>query len=89
MFKFFAHSQVVEICATSKEVMLFHDKDFVLPRLACGFNSSSIHGSCHDVMVKVETLNHNVVFIRSYRCCVFYENTQWFTQLLTNIHNGY
>ena len=34
------------------------------------------------VVNKVETLNQNVVFIRSYRCCVFYENTQWSPQLL-------
>ena len=31
---------------------------------------------------KVETSNHNVVFIGSYSCRVFYENTQWFPQLL-------
>ena len=26
-------------------------------------------------------LNLNVVFIRSYRCCIFYEYTQWFPQI--------
>ena len=50
-FKFLGHSQFLEICATSKEVVLFHDNAFVLLRFACGFNYSSIHGSCHDVMV--------------------------------------
>ena len=30
---------------------------------------------------KVETLNQNAYFVRSYRCIVFYENTQWFPQL--------
>ena len=51
MFKFLGHSQFLEVCANSKEVVLFHDNDFVLLRFACGFNSSSSHGSCHDVMV--------------------------------------
>ena len=36
-------------------------------------------------------LNHNVVLIRSYRCCVFYENTPWFRnhchQLLETSYN--
>jgi hypothetical protein len=31
-------------------------------------------------------LNQNAYFIRSYRCIVFYENTQWFPQLnVTNL----
>ena len=38
MFKFLGHSQFLEICATSKEVVLFYDNDFVLLRFACGFN---------------------------------------------------
>ena len=38
MFKFFGHSQFLEICATSKEVVLFHDNGFVLLRLDCRFN---------------------------------------------------
>ena len=33
---------------------------------------------------KLETLNQNFVFIRSYRCCVFYKNTQWFPQWQNN-----
>ena len=28
----------LEVCATSKEVVLFHDNGFVLLRFACGFN---------------------------------------------------
>ena len=51
MFKFFGHSQFLEICATLKEVVLFHDNDFILLRFACGFNSSSSYSSWHDVMV--------------------------------------
>ena len=38
MFKFFGHNQFLEICATSKEVVLFYDNGFVLLRFACGFN---------------------------------------------------
>ena len=38
MFKFLGHSQFLEVCATSKEAVLFHDNDFVLLRFACGFN---------------------------------------------------
>ena len=38
MFKFFGHSQLLEICATSKEVVLFHDNAFVLLRFAGSFN---------------------------------------------------
>ena len=49
--KFFGHSQFLEICATSKEAVLFRDNDFVLLRFACGYNSSSCHGSWHNVMV--------------------------------------
>ena len=36
MFKFFDNPELLEICATSKEV--FHDYGFVLLRFACGFN---------------------------------------------------
>ena len=38
VFKFFGHSQFLEICATSKQVVLFYDNGFVLLRFACGFN---------------------------------------------------
>ena len=41
MFKFLGHSQFLEICTTSKEVVLFHDNDFVLLRFSCRFNFSS------------------------------------------------
>ena len=34
------------------------------------------------IINKVETLNQNAYFIRSYRCIVFYENTHWFPQKL-------
>ena len=50
MFKFLVHCQFLEIGATSKEVVLFHDNGVVLLRFACGFNYSSVRGSCHDVM---------------------------------------
>ena len=51
IFKYLGHTQFLEICATSKEVVLFHDNDFVLLRFACGFNYSSINRSCCNVMV--------------------------------------
>jgi hypothetical protein len=38
MFKFLGHTQFLDICTTSKEIMLFHDNGFVLLRLARGFN---------------------------------------------------
>ena len=38
MFKFLGHTQFLEICTTSKEIMLFHDHGFVLLRFARGFN---------------------------------------------------
>jgi hypothetical protein len=38
MFKFLGHTQLPEVCATSKEVMPFHDNGFVLLRFAYGFN---------------------------------------------------
>ena len=38
MFKFLGHSQFLEICATSKETMLFHDNGFVVLRFACGLS---------------------------------------------------
>ena len=38
MFKFPGHTQLPEVCTTSKEIMLFHDNGFVLFRFACGFN---------------------------------------------------
>ena len=37
-FEFFGHSQLLEICATSKEVVLFHDNAFVLLRFAGSCN---------------------------------------------------
>jgi hypothetical protein len=51
MFKLLGHSQFLEICATSKETMLFHDNGFVVLRFGCGFNKSSIDGSYRDVKV--------------------------------------
>jgi hypothetical protein len=41
MFKFLGHTQLPEVCATSKEIVPFHDNGFVLLRFACGFNWSS------------------------------------------------
>jgi hypothetical protein len=38
MFKFFGNTQFLEVCTTSKEIMLFHDNGFVLFRFARGFN---------------------------------------------------
>jgi hypothetical protein len=38
MFKFLGHTQFLEICTGSKEIMLFHDNGFVLSRFAYGFN---------------------------------------------------
>ena len=38
MFKFLGHTQFLEVCTTSKEIMLFHDNGFVLLRFAYGFN---------------------------------------------------
>jgi hypothetical protein len=38
MLKFLGHNQFLEICTTSKEIMLFHDNGFVLYRFAYGFN---------------------------------------------------
>ena len=38
MFKFLGHTQFLEVCTTSKEIMLFHDNAFVLLRFALGFN---------------------------------------------------
>jgi hypothetical protein len=32
MFKFLGHTQFLEVCTTSKEIMLFHDNGFVLLR---------------------------------------------------------
>ena len=51
MFQFLGHNQFLEISATPKEIMLFHDSDLVLLRFACGFNMSSIDGSFRDVKV--------------------------------------
>jgi hypothetical protein len=50
MFKFRGNTQSLEISATSKEIMLFHDHGFVLLRLARGFNQSSIDGLYHGVL---------------------------------------
>jgi hypothetical protein len=38
MFKFRGHTQFLAICATSKEIVLFHDNGFVLLRFASGFS---------------------------------------------------
>jgi hypothetical protein len=38
MFKFLGHTQFLEVCTTSKEIMLFHDNGFVLLRFVRGFN---------------------------------------------------
>ena len=38
MFKFHGHTQFLEVCTTSKEIMLFHDNGFVLLRFAYGFD---------------------------------------------------
>jgi hypothetical protein len=38
MLKFLGHTQFLEVCTTSKEIMLFHDNGFVLLRFAYGFN---------------------------------------------------
>jgi hypothetical protein len=38
MFKFLGHTQFLEVCTTSKEIMLFHDNGFVLLRFARAFN---------------------------------------------------
>jgi hypothetical protein len=38
MSKFLGHTQFLEVCTASKEIMLFHDNGFVLLRFACGFN---------------------------------------------------
>ena len=37
MFKFLGHTQFLEVCTTSKEIMLFHDNGFVLLRFAYSF----------------------------------------------------
>jgi hypothetical protein len=50
MFKFLGHIHFVEVYATSKEIVLFHDNGFVLLRFACGCNYSSTDGSYRDVM---------------------------------------
>jgi hypothetical protein len=38
MFKFLGYTHFLEVCATSKEIVLFHDNGFVLFRFASGFN---------------------------------------------------
>jgi hypothetical protein len=50
MFKYLGHTQFPEVCATSKEIVLFHDNGLVLLRFACRFNQQSIVGSYRDVM---------------------------------------
>jgi hypothetical protein len=52
MFKFLGHTQLMEVCAIPKEIMLLHDNGFVLLRPAFGFNKSSIEGSYCDAMVE-------------------------------------
>jgi hypothetical protein len=37
MFKFLGHTQLLEVCTTSKENILFHDNGFVVFRFAYGF----------------------------------------------------
>ena len=44
MFKFFGHSQFLEVWATSKEVVLFHDHDFVLLRFAWALTTHPLTG---------------------------------------------
>ena len=51
MFKFFGHSQFLEICATSKEVVLFHDNAFVMLRFRRGSSQSSSASTRRHVMV--------------------------------------
>jgi hypothetical protein len=51
MFKFLGHTQFLEICATAKKIMLFHDNGFVLLRFAFNFSNSSIDDSFGDVVV--------------------------------------
>jgi hypothetical protein len=38
ILKFLGHTQFLEVCTASKEIMLFHDNGFVLLRFARGFN---------------------------------------------------
>ena len=51
MFKFLGHTQFLEVFASSKEIVLFHENGFVLLRFDWDFNQSSIVGSCSDIMV--------------------------------------
>ena len=51
MFKFLGHTLFLEVCPTSKEIMLFYDNGFVLMRFAGGVNESSIDGTLRDVKV--------------------------------------
>ena len=51
LFKFFGHTQFLEVCPASQEIMLFYDDGFVVLRFACGFNKSSIRGCYCDVKV--------------------------------------
>jgi hypothetical protein len=51
MFKFLGLTQFLEICATAKKIMLFHDNGFVLLRFAFNFSNSSIDDSFGDVVV--------------------------------------
>ena len=51
MFKFRDHTHFLEVYATSKEIMLFHDNGFVLLRFACGFNQSSTGVSYYAFLV--------------------------------------
>ena len=45
MFKLRGYNQFLEIGATTKEIMSFHDNGFVLLRLACCFNKLFMGGS--------------------------------------------
>jgi hypothetical protein len=60
MFKYLGHTQFPEVCATSKEIVLFHDNGLVLLRFACRFNQQSIVGFYRDVMDdrKVECIHY-------------------------------
>ena len=59
MFKHLGHTQFLEICTTSKEIMLFHDNGFVLLRLACGFKLSV--SRCYGWLESVNfPVNHNI-----------------------------
>ena len=51
MFKFIGHNQFLEICAATKEIVLFHDHGFVLLRFAGDLTELFLYGLYCDVMV--------------------------------------